>query len=87
MEYAVCDFDRLDLCIRCPRNVSELKKFLNCGEHSRYWVVLVVICPLDDVLPFKEIVRHQMTVVVLQMHEYARQGVIYGVCCPVADFR
>ena len=73
------------LCIGCPRYVVELEEFLDCGEHGRNWVVRVVNCLLGDVLPFKYLVRHQLTVVVLQMCEYACHGVVYGVCCPVAD--
>ena len=39
----------------------------------------------NDVLPFKELVWHQLTVVFLRLRDYACHGVVYGVCRPVAD--
>ena len=61
--------------------------FLDCGEHGRDRVARVVNCFLYNILPFKELVRNQLTLVSLQMREYARNGVINRVRRPVADTR
>ena len=87
MEYYVGNIDRLELCIRCPHDVSKIEEFLDCGEHSRDWVAQVVNCFLNNLLLFKELVRNQLTVVFLHMCEYYRHGVVYGVRRPVADIR
>ena len=79
MEYDVGNIDQLELCIQCPRDVRELEEFLECGEHSCDWVARVVNHFINNVLPFKDIKRHQLTVVFLKMHEYARDSVIYGI--------
>ena len=70
-----------------PRDVSELKDFLDCVEHGHNQVTRVVNRLLDVVLPFKDLVQHQLTAVVLQMREYTHHGVVYGICCPVADIQ
>ena len=87
MEYDVGDVERLEMCIRCLRDFRKLEEFLDYREHSCDLVALVVNCFPNNVLPFKELMRHQLTVVFLQMREYARHGVVYGVCRPVADIR
>ena len=58
VEYDVSDIDRLELHIRCTRDVGELKEFLDCGEHGREQVAQVVNCFLHDVLLLKELVRN-----------------------------
>ena len=87
MRYEVVNVDSLELCIRFPHDVSKLEEFIYCGEHGRERVVRVVNRLLDNVLPFKDILRHQLTVVVLQMREYVRHSVVYGVCGPIAYIR
>ena len=77
VEYDICDVDSLYMCIQCPPDVRELKKFLDCREHGCNWVVQVVKTHLHDVLTFKKLVWHQLTLAVLQMREYACHGVIY----------
>ena len=77
VEYDVGNVDRLQLFIRCPLDVSKLEEFLDCGEHGRDWFSRVVNCLLDNVFLFKELVRHQLTVVVLHIREYACHSIIY----------
>ena len=44
-------------------------------------------CFLDNVLSLEEIVRHQLTVVVLEISKNVSHGVIYEVFCAIADIR
>ena len=85
MQYGVGDIDRLELCIRFPLDVSELEELLDCKELGRDWVPRIVDSFLNNFLPVKKLVRHQLIVVFLQMREYSCHGVIYGVRCPIAD--
>ena len=72
VEYDISDIDRLELRLQCPHDVGKLEEFLNCGELDQNWVARVVNVFFQDVLPFKELVRHQLTV-------------INRVRCPVVD--
>ena len=47
----------------------------------------MVCCLLDNVLALKEFVRHQLTVVFLEVSEHARHNVVDGVFCEIADTR
>ena len=85
MRYEVVNVDSLELCIRFPHDVSKLEEFIYCGEHGREQVVRVVNRLLDNVLPFKDIMRHQLTVVVLKLRKLTCHGIVDQVRGPVAD--
>ena len=63
--YYVGNVDCLKLRVRGYRDVRELKEFLDCGEHSFYRFARFLYRLLDDVLPFQELMQHQLTIVVL----------------------
>ena len=65
MDYYINNVDYLQLRLCCPHDISKLKEFLNCGEHGCNWVAWVLNRLLGNVLRFQELVRHQLTVVVL----------------------
>ena len=83
VEYDVSNIEHLELCKRSPRGVSKLEDFLDFREHGRDRVARVVNRFIKNFLPLKELLRHQVTVVLLHMRDYARQGVVYGVRCHV----
>ena len=64
VEYCVGDVDRMYMCARCTCDVIKLEELLDCGEHGCDRVAWVVNSLLDDVLPFKDLVSHQLAVVV-----------------------
>ena len=64
-DYYIGDVDCLKLRVRGPHDVIELEKFLDYGENSCNWVMWVVYQLLDYVLPLQELVRHQLTIVIL----------------------
>ena len=66
VDYHVGDVNCLQLGVGRPGDVIEIEEFLDCGEHGCDRVPRVLICLLDDVLPFQKLVRHQQTVCFLE---------------------
>ena len=76
VDYHLGNVDCLYLCSVHPYDVRKLKDFLDCGEYGRDQVARVVICLLEDILPFQKLVQHQLTVVVLKVCKYTLHGVV-----------
>ena len=85
VDYHVGYVDCLQLCVGRPGDVRKLNEFLECGEHGCDKVARVVICLLDNVLPFQKLMRHQLTVVVLKLRKLTCHGIVDQVRGPVAD--
>ena len=48
-------------------DAGELKKFFDGGKDSRYWVLRMVVCLLEIFIVLEKIVRHQLSLVVLDV--------------------
>ena len=57
-------------------DVGELEKFFNRGEYGHDWVSRIVDRLLGNVFALKDLVGHQMTVVVLEVIQHVRHSVI-----------
>ena len=68
-------------------NVSNIKKSFNGGEYGCYWVSGIVDRLLDNVFALRELVGHQMTVVVLKASQQVHGGAVDRIGCAVADIR
>ena len=66
----------LVLCIRRSGDVGKLEKFFDDGEYGHDCVSRMVCFILDDVFALGEIVWHQQTVVVLEVSQNVRHGVV-----------
>ena len=86
-DYHVGDVNCLQLGVGRPGGVSKLEELLDCGEQGHDRVARVVISLPDNVLPFHNLVWHQLTVVFLKERKYARHGVVNQVRGPVAVIR
>ena len=64
------------LCIRSYGNVGELEKFFNGREYGRDWVSRMVGCLLDSIFALKDIVGHQLTVVIFEVSQHVRHGAV-----------
>ena len=87
VEYSVGDVNCLQLVVWRTGNAIKIEKLLDWEEYVCDWVARVVIRLLDDVLLFQKLVRHQLTVVFLEVRKYVRNGVVNRVHGHVADIR
>ena len=76
-----------ELYIQRSGDVGEIDKLFDSREYGCYWFSRLVGCLLDNVLALEKLVRHQLTVVVLEKSYHVHHGVIDWVCCPVADIQ
>ena len=75
------------LSVGCSGDVGELENFFDGRKYSHNQVLSMVCCLLDNVLALKEFVRHQLTVVFLEVIEKVPHGVVDGVVRGVEDIR
>ena len=69
MEYDIGDVDQLNLGVHISRDTEKFHQLFECGIDACDWIerwVDGIICCL---LPVKEIVRHDMDVLLLEMHQ------------------
>ena len=65
MNDQIHDIHGLELCIQRSGGVGEIGKFFDSGEYGHYRVSRMVGCLIDNFLLLKNIVRHQLDIVVL----------------------
>ena len=66
----------LKLCVLSPVNVRKLDGLFNSREYSHDQIPMMVVCLIDDVFAFKKLMGNQLTVVVLEMSQHVRNGII-----------
>ena len=71
-----CNIHDLVLRVQSSGDVGELKKFFDSREygHDRFPRILDHL--LDDVFALKELVGNKLTVVVLEVSQHVRHGVV-----------
>ena len=73
--------------VRCSGDVGELENFFDGGKYGCDRVPRMICRLLDYVLSLGEFVGNQLTVVVLEVSDHFRHGVIDVVCCVISDIR
>ena len=68
-------------------DVIKLEKFFDGKKDGCDWVSRVLCRLLDNVLTLKEFMWHQLTVVLLEVSDNVRHGVLDGISHAVADIR
>ena len=64
------DIHGLVLCVQNSGDVGKLKKLFNSGKYGCDWVSRIVCFLLDGVFVLKDLVGHQLTVVVLEVIQH-----------------
>ena len=66
----------LNLCVQSTGDVGKIEEFFNGGEYGGNQVSRVVGHLLENIIVFRKLVGHEMTIVVLEVSQHVRHSVI-----------